>query len=202
MALVEKGYVSIILFTILIVGCFFIISMAFVIIISRRLTKPIHELRTFMEHTQIENMDKTFRLEMPNDEIEALNKSYQNVLKRLQEAIVKEKRMAILQLQAQFDSLQAQVNPHFLYNVLNVISNRGIISGDETICEICGSLAAMLRYSTNTKERYATICEELNYLEQYFYLLKSRYQHKISFKIQVEEEIVTADCGKLYQSWI
>ena len=40
--------------------------------------------------------------------------------------------------------------PHFIYNVLNVISNRGIINGDEQICEICGSLAAMLRYSTST----------------------------------------------------
>ena len=41
--------------------------------------------------------------------------------------------MSLLQLQAQFDTLQAQVNPHFLYNVLNVISSRGIMDGDEEI---------------------------------------------------------------------
>ena len=183
----EASYIT--TMTIQIASIFFIISLIFVFIVSRHLTKPIQELRTFMENTHIENLEEKMPFNATNDEFEALNKSYQRVLDRLNEAIVKEKRMSLLQLQAQFDLLQAQVNPHFFYNVLNVISNKGIISGDESICEVCDSLAVMLRYSTNTRNRYATIAEEMEYLESYFYLLKSRYEHKIHCTIDIPDEI-------------
>lgn len=116
---------------------------------------------------------------------------------RLNESIVKERRMSLLQLQAQFDTLQAQVNPHFLYNVLNVISSRGIMDGDEEICEICGCLAAMLRYSTNTKERYATVEKELEYLERYIFLLKSRYEHRLEVEVDCEESVKQEQLPKI-----
>lgn len=61
--------------------------------------------------------------------------------------------------------------------------------GDEEICDICTSLATMLRYATNTKQRYATIAQELEYLEQYFYLQKSRYKHKLLFTVAVDASI-------------
>lgn len=59
--------------------------------------------------------------------------------------------------------LQAQVNPHFIYNTLNVISSRGILDDDEVICDICDDLAGMLRYSTDTGEKTATIQMEMEY---------------------------------------
>jgi len=168
---------------------FFVVSMIFVIILSHILTKPLHRLKMVMENTELENLNQAVALNTPDDEFQALSVSYQRLLRRLQESMVKEKRLSTLQLQAQFDSLQAQVNPHFLYNVLNIISARGMGSGDERICEMCGSLASMLRYSTNNKERYATLEQEMEYLEQYFYLLKARYDYKIEFKVSVEESI-------------
>lgn len=173
----------------MIVTIFFVISMIFVILISRFLSKPIRELRKVMEDTRIENIGENMVTSSSIDEIEALNVSYQDVLERLRISMLKERRMSMLQLQAQFDTLQSQVNPHFLYNVLNVIAARGMSDGDEVICEMCGSLASMLRYSTNTKTRYAMIQEELTYLEQYFCLQKARYEHKIEFTISVAQEI-------------
>ncbi|MFA9376955.1 MAG: sensor histidine kinase [Lachnotalea sp.] len=173
--------------TFLVAFIFFAISMVFVMLLSIYLTKPIRQLRTVMENTKLENIGNEIMMDNPNNEIEALNFSYQKVLGRLKESMVKEKRMSFLHLQAQFDSLQSQVNPHFLYNVLNIISARGMSNEDEKICEMCGSLANMLRYSTNTKIRYARIEEELEYLDQYFYLLKARYEHKIEFKVDVDE---------------
>lgn len=142
-----------------------------------------------MENTGLENLDAELAVPDTDDEVQAVGIAYQNLMRRLNESIVKEKRMSLLQLQAQFDTLQAQVNPHFLYNVLNVISSRGIMDGDEEICEICGCLAAMLRYSTNTKERYATVEKELEYLERYIFLLKSRYEHRLEVEVDCEESV-------------
>jgi two-component system sensor histidine kinase YesM len=186
---VERASSSVAPITIAIVSIFSAISVAFVIIASRFLTKPLRVLRVVMEQTRLENLGHEINVVMPNNELEALNLSYQSVLERLRESIVKEKQASLLQIQAQFDLLQAQVNPHFLYNVLNVISQRGAENDDEVICDMCSSLAAMLRYSTNTKIRYASIEQELRYLEQYFYLLKSRYKHKLSYSIEVDKGI-------------
>ena len=63
------------------------------------------------------------------------------------------------------------------------------MDGEEEICEICGCLAAMLRYSTNTKERYATVEKELEYLDRYIFLLKSRYEHRLEVNVQCEESV-------------
>lgn len=178
------------------VGCF-VISMGVVIFIASRLSKPLTALKDQMENTGLENLDAELAVPDTDDEVQAVGIAYQNLMRRLNESIVKEKRMSLLQLQAQFDTLQAQVNPHFLYNVLNVISSRGIMDGDEEICEICGCLAAMLRYSTNTKERYATVKKELEYLERYIFLLKSRYEHRLEVEINCEESVKQEQLPKI-----
>lgn len=132
-----------------------------------------------------------------NDEIEALYISYKDVLNRLRASILKEKQISLLSLQAQFDLLQAQVNPHFIYNVLNVISNRGMVADDEVVCEICSDLAGMLRYSTNTKEKYAAVCQEMEYLKLYLRLLKHRYDYKLSYRIDIDQELYHCTLPKL-----
>lgn len=165
------------------------LSTGYVYFTSRQLTKPIHQLQRFMETTHLDNIEAEIPEKISNDEIEALYVSYKEVLSRLHESMLKEKRMSLLQLQAQFDLLQAQVNPHFIYNVLNVISNRGMISDDEVICDMCSDLAGMLRYSTNTKDKYATVKAEVQYLELYLKLLKYRYSYKLSYTIQISEPL-------------
>lgn len=178
------------------IGCF-VISMGVVIFIASKLSRPLTVLKDQMENTGIENMDAELVVPNTDDEVQAVGIAYQNLMHRLNESIVKERRMSLLQLQAQFDTLQAQINPHFLYNVLNVISSRGIMDGDEEICEICGCLAAMLRYSTNTKERYATVEKELEYLERYIFLLKSRYEHRLEVEVDCEESVKQEQLPKI-----
>lgn len=167
----------------------FTISIGYVYLTSRQLTRPIKKLQQFMETTRLDNIQTEIPEKISNDEIESLYVSYREVLKRLEQSMLNEKRMSLLQLQAQFDLLQAQVNPHFIYNVLNVISNRGMLSDDEVICDICGELAGMLRYATNTKEKYAKVRDEIAYMEQYLQLLKCRYDYKMFYSIRVEQEV-------------
>lgn len=189
MEVIEQGSAYIAPFTVGITLVFCVISLTFVVLVARYLTKPIRQLRMLMERTSLENLGQEQPLSLHINELEALNVSYQNVLDRLQESMRKEKQMSTLQIRAHFDLLQAQVNPHFLYNILNVIAARGLQIGDEEICGLCSGLATILRYSTDTRQRYATIESELEYLEQYFMLLKSRYKHKLSFTVQVDPEI-------------
>ncbi len=174
-----------------------LLSLGYILITSRQLTRPIQQLQKFMETTGLDNMEAEIPEKISNDEIEALYISYKDVLNRLHASILKEKQISLLSLQAQFDLLQAQVNPHFIYNVLNVISNRGMVADDEVVCEICSDLAGMLRYSTNTKDKYATVCQEVEYLELYLRLLKHRYDYKLSYRIDVDQELYACTLPKL-----
>ncbi len=169
------GYIAVA--TVLICLAFVVVSLLFVYLISSYLTRPIEQVHAMIEHTRIETIGEPVERVKSIDEIETLVDAYQDLMGRLSVSIKKERQIARLHLKTQFDALQAQVNPHFLFNVLNVISQRGMMLGDEMICEICSSLAAILRYSTNTRNRLSTIGEELEYLAQYAFLLKSRYRH-------------------------
>lgn len=165
------------------------ISCIYVFLASRYVSRPIQALGEYMKNTELKSMDEELPKKLPNDEIDMLYREYRDVLRRLEKSMKKEKQLSLLQLQAQFDLLQAQVNPHFLYNVLNVISSRGMEVDDETICDICDDLAWMLRYSTDNQERYAAVDREVKYLERYFHLLKYRYEDKLTYDISIPPEL-------------
>lgn len=167
------------------------VSLTMIIFWAGILTRPIKSLQETVENTNIENLQDNRHLENAGglDEFQELIRAYQAMMARLDEALQSEKQAAKLQLQAQFDTLQAQVNPHFIYNVLNTISSRAIMDNDEAICEMCGSLGTMLRYSTNNKERYASVEKELEYLDSYFYLLKARHEDGLEVSIDVDQRI-------------
>jgi two-component system sensor histidine kinase YesM len=159
-----------------------LVSVGVIYALSLKVTAPISRLVEKMELTSLDNI-RDISLEGAKDEFVRLYQAYNRLLKRLSYSINQEKEMSLLHLQAQFDTLQTQVNPHFLYNVLNVLSHRGVLSGDEVICGICEKLAAMMRYSAELSRRMVTVREELEYVEHYLYLLKTRYHQKLSYSV-------------------
>lgn len=168
---------------------YFIVSLVFIICTAKILTKPLRKLREQIEQTNLSNITREIKVESIDEDVHALTKAYQELLERLVSSMEKEKQISVLQLQTQFDTLQAQVNPHFLYNTLNVIANRGMLNNDEETCNICGNLATMFRYATNTNQRFATIEEEMKYLEHYIHILKSRFEERLEVTITIDSAI-------------
>jgi two-component system sensor histidine kinase YesM len=187
---IKRAIWDITLLTIVMALLIGIASLVLIRVLSNRVTAPIRQFIANMEHTTLDNIANFTPLDNPPDEFAKLYQSYNQFLKRLNLAIQQEKQMHSLHLQTQFDALQAQVSPHFLYNVLNVISHRGVVCGDEIICEICEKLATMLRYAVDTSRRLVTIREEIEYLKDYLYLLKTRYRDKLEYTIDIVDEVM------------
>lgn len=122
-------------------------------------------------------------------EIEKTYETYEKMVERLEESKKKAEKMSFLQLKAQLDLMQAQVNPHFIYNVLNIISAKGLMADDESICDMCDNLSKILRYSTNLKTKEATVYEEVEYLKDYLMLLKCRYETRLDYSISIGRDI-------------
>lgn len=163
-----------------------LLSLTFIFLFARRLSKPIRNLKDQVETTSLNSLGKEIVVDTSHDEIEQVSLAYAELLKELDKAIKHQENLAILNLQAQLNSLQAQINPHFLNNVLNVISYRGMLDEDEEICNMCDSLASLLRYSTDTKNHTAKISEEIDHFAHYQHLLTVRYQNNISFETDIE----------------
>ncbi|MGH0053286.1 MAG: sensor histidine kinase [Sphaerochaetaceae bacterium] len=175
---------------ILIGACLILLfSLAFIFLFARKLSKPIRNLKHQIESTSLSTLGKEITVDTSHDEIEEVSNAYAQLLKELNKAIKHQENLAILNLQAQMNSLQAQINPHFLNNVLNVISYRGLLDEDEEICNMCDSLASLLRYSTDTKSHTAKISEELEHFSHYQHLLKVRYQDKIFFETEFDTSL-------------
>lgn len=190
-SIMQDDMLHIMYMTIFLVGAMLLFSMLYVAVSTRHLTKSMHQLQRVLENTSLETLTSSVPMDFDkeSDEFQRIGRVYEEMRSRLGKAIDRERQLQTLQLQAQFDMLQAQVNPHFIYNALNVISGRGILDDDEVICDMCDDLAGLLRYSTDTKEKYATIKTELTYLKLYFSLLKYRYEHKLEYTIELDGAI-------------
>ena len=86
-------------------------------------------------------------------------------------------------------ALQAQINPHFLFNVLNSISALAIIEEAPKTQEVIFNLSNMLRYTLKKADKVVSIEEELNYIESYLALQKVRFGDRLNYEIDVSDNV-------------
>ena len=178
------------------IGIIFI-TLLFFYIFSKQLTSPLRHLRKTMEEINIDNLPENNPMTHENDEIQALNAAFQKMRTRLTQAIEHELQSRSLQTKAQFNALQAQINPHFLYNMLNVLANMGEEAEQDEIAATCRSLAKMLRYSTSSKKAHASVQEEKEHLSNYLSLMKKRFEHRLEYTIELDERMRDITIPKL-----
>ncbi|ADL13740.1 sensor histidine kinase [Acetohalobium arabaticum] len=92
--------------------------------------------------------------------------------------------------QAELKALQSQMNPHFLFNSLNIIARLAFLEGADQTEEMIHSLSDLLRYSLR-KEEIVTLGEELNYIKDYIKIQKARFGERIEFVIDVDEDLLS-----------
>nr|MBR4280961.1 histidine kinase [Clostridia bacterium] len=120
-----------------------------------------------------------------NVEIYELERSFNRMMLRLQESIHNEMTLHESTLQARLKALQMQINPHFIYNTLNIISAHSVESENWEICEICDQFAQLLRYSTDSHSETATLAAEIDNARNYLQLAKARYEEDLEYTIDV-----------------
>ena len=134
----------------------------------------------------------------PSDrETHELEQVFDRMMLRLRESTSNEMALREGTLQAQLNALQTQINPHFIYNTLNIISAKSMESGNYDVIEICDQFADMLRYSTDTRSRTATLAEEISNVRNYLMLAKARYEDNLDFIIDVPENLETVIVPKM-----
>jgi ligand-binding sensor protein len=117
---------------------------------------------------------------------------------RARAALEKEIKNAQLNVkEAELKALQAQINPHFLYNTLDSIQWLAVLHGVEDIRQAVYSLGQLLRHSLDLKNEIVSIREEIEQVQTYLSILKMRYQDKLTVRVNIEEEVLAFQVPKL-----
>ena len=168
-------------------------------LVSLRLTRSTRKLTRKVRQIPISSMLKTSpgalselaeTVTSPTDrETHELEQVFNAMMLHLREAASAEMALREGALQARLSALQTQINPHFIYNTLNIISAKSMESGNFDVIEICNQFAQMLRYSTDTRSQTATMAEEIEFVRSYLMLAKARYEDNLEFFIDVPENL-------------
>lgn len=122
------------------------------------------------------------------DEAEVLYHRFEDMVDRIKEQIINirmhEKEKRVLALRA----LQAQINPHFLYNSLNTIKWMGQMQGAEAVVDAVDALSSIMQVNMS-KKTYMTFQEELDYLNKYICMKEFQKAARIKFVCKIEEEL-------------
>ena len=127
--------------------------------------------------------------EMPL-EIESIADGFNDMLKKLHAAIERQRESQIV-------ALEAQINPHFLYNTLDTINWMAIDKDEYDISNAINALATILRYAINESNAEVMVTDEVEWIKKYLYLQQFRLKNSFSCNIDVEPDARNAKIHKL-----
>lgn len=157
-------------------------------LLSRTLTNPIRKLRALMSRVEEGNLNVAFPSHS-EDEIGQLGQSFNKMLARIKLLIneVYEKQLRVQE--AELKAVQAQFNPHFLYNTLDSINWMARIHKLDEISQTVISLGELLRFSISKDGVFIRIEEDIRQIQNYLNIQQIRYRDKVKVSIDIEPEI-------------
>lgn len=96
-----------------------------------------------------------------------------------------------LKTEAELHALQNQINPHFLYNTLEIIRSRAIRHGSEDVAEMVEALGMLFRYCINSPGELATLAQELDNVHDYLLIQRYRYGDRFTYEEIIEDDSET-----------
>ena len=164
--------------------------------ISRTVSRPIQKMEEQMMYSKAipENMEVDEKCE---DEITNLKRTYNNLLNSIRELLERTKEEEKIIRKNELDLILEQINPHFLYNVLDTINWMARKKGEDNICRMVTSISSLMRASISNKRSMVYIREEIKYVQDYLYIQETRYGDKFTSYIEVDERLNELEIPKM-----
>lgn len=162
-----------------------LLSLLFMYLVLKRITKPLRQLNNAVRQVDIDNLSMNIDYVRTNDEIHNLTQAFNTMLENLQKSINDFSNLKEQELRAHIIALQAQMDPHFLFNTLSIISAASRESNSDVISDICRIMADMLRYISSYDEETVPLALEVEHVEKYLSLMKYRYEEQLTYEIDL-----------------
>lgn len=166
---------------------FFTIFIVLMTYSLRTITKPISCLGNVADIVQQGNLNIRSRIRT-KDEIGKLSESFDSMLDRINEKIREITATEKRKRKAELDMLQAQINPHFLFNVLNSIRMKVLVKGDKESANMISSLSKLLRMTISKEKETITFHEEIQIVLDFINIMNMRQKEKVNVELSIHEE--------------
>ena len=180
-----------------------LVALAWIVMMTRTITRPLIKLAEAANTIAKGGLEVDFPIIDTGDEIstvaKACNKmmnSIRDYIRQTKENYERESRLIENELimkndlkEAQLKYLQAQINPHFLFNSLNAAAQLAMMEGAENTCLFVQNMADFFRYNVRKMEKDTTLKEELELVDNYIYILNVRFAGEIHYTKQIDERV-------------
>lgn len=180
----------VIFLTLLILGAIVLVAY----LLSNSYTARLHNLNTMIQKVRAGELTVPRYQDTADDELTELFRSFSEMTDSLQKLMRQQYRSGKAVKSAELRALQAQINPHFLYNTLDLINWEAFEHDAPEISEIAQNLARFYRISLNKGRPVVTIREELEHVSAYVSIENRHFDGSISLAINVPEEIQALGC--------
>ena len=180
---------------IVLVGLIVVLGIAFLVsyAISYRFTKPV--TRMIQSIQAFGKPDLNARMEDSSiQEFHDMGIVFNEMADRIEYLITQVYEKEIVAARSQVKYLQSQINPHFQFNILAMLSLKAKMAGNEEVCDGLNAFSRLMQGKIfREKEIKIKVKEELEIVQFYLYLQKSRYQDKLSYEVKLEDEKIGED---------
>lgn len=160
------------------------------VVLSTGITRPIRDMAGVVKEMSQENFDARVT-EFPDNELGELGREFNHMAQRIDTLIRRVYQAELLERESQLFALQQQINPHFLYNTLEVINSLANKARTREIKQVVQKLAGLFRYSASADGVGLThIQDELQYADDYLAIQKYRFPGRIDYHCEVEPELL------------
>lgn len=174
----------------------FLLSRATVRAITRDINALLGKMNLFQAELTQTSIAPPFQTDTQN-EIAVLHVHFDRMTERINTLIQEKYISELLIKDAQLQALEAQTNPHFLYNVLETINCRAKLSGHQDIATIAEALGRLLRVSLDRRSKLIPLRQELSLVDDYLAIQRLRYENQLSYTLSVPDELMNVQIPKL-----
>lgn len=192
----SKVYMLTQMIIILLIIVVFTTAIASVISI-RSFSRPAKELAGAMKHFEKEGEQFEFHEVGGTLEIQSLSDSFGHMVLRIQALMEKARQEEIALRKTELKALQAQINPHFLYNTLDSIAWMCEEERNKEAVEMVNALARLFRISISKGHELIPISDEIKHAQYYLKIQQYRYKNKFKYAFDVDEKCVNYLCNKI-----
>ncbi|WP_322924259.1 sensor histidine kinase [Paenibacillus campi] len=172
------------------------LSIILIIYFSGNLTKSVQTILRAMKMAQTGTLTVQIT-EDSKDEMALIAAGFNRMMNQINELVSEVKMSEYKKKESEIRALEAQINPHFLYNTLDSINWLAIEKDEHEISEMLQGLAQILRYSIKDSNKMVTLEQELNWTEQYVFLQQHRFCSSFTFELDIEPAVLQVPIYKL-----
>lgn len=181
---------------ILVMTCTILILSIFSILMAMDIIEPINRLVHSIKKVEEENIHEAVLVDR-EDELGYLSKCFNKMSEEIDNLLNRVYKEQLTRKESELKALQAQINPHFLFNTLESINWMAQLNNVPEIRDMVTALAALMEASIGKGSPMVPLSKELKYIDSYLLIMKNRYGERLTYESEIDQSVLHYEVPKL-----